>query len=90
MTDSSQGPQPAPIIGTGSKHADLDTLREISRRVLWLSTAIVDAPTGKGVEAQLIDIMGMGADGLVHAPWGVMDQMTLMQQLGAIPAGPPA
>jgi steroid delta-isomerase-like uncharacterized protein len=45
---------------------------------------------GKRVDVQLIDIMGMGDDGLVHEHWGVMDQMTLMQQLGAIPAGPPA
>jgi len=46
--------------------------------------------TGKPVDAQLIDIMGMGADGLCHEHWGVMDQLTLMQQVGAIPEGPPA
>jgi steroid delta-isomerase-like uncharacterized protein len=45
-------------------------------------------PTGKRVDAQLIDIMGMGDDGLCHEHWGVMDQLTMMQQLGAIPAGP--
>lgn len=47
-------------------------------------------PTGRKVDVQLIDIMGMGDDGLVHEHWGVMDQMTMMQQLGAIPAGPSA
>lgn len=46
--------------------------------------------TGRRVDVQLIDIMGMGEDGLCHEHWGVMDQMTLMQQLGAIPEGPPA
>jgi steroid delta-isomerase-like uncharacterized protein len=46
--------------------------------------------TGKSVDAQLIDIMGMGDDGLCHEHWGVMDQLSMMQQLGVIPAGPPA
>ena len=46
--------------------------------------------TGKRVDAQLIDIMGMADDGLCHEHWGVMDQLTMMQQLGAIPEGPPA
>ncbi len=44
--------------------------------------------TGKSVDAQLIDIMGMGADGLCHEHWGVMDQLTMMQQLGVVPDGP--
>ena len=42
--------------------------------------------TGKGVDVQLIDIMGMGADGLCHEHWGVMDQLRMMQQLGVVPA----
>jgi steroid delta-isomerase-like uncharacterized protein len=46
--------------------------------------------TGKSIDAQLIDIMGMGDDGLCHEHWGVMDQLTLLQQLGVVPAGPPA
>ena len=46
--------------------------------------------TGKSVDAQLIDIMGMGDDGLCHEHWGVMDQLAMMQQLSVIPAGPPA
>jgi steroid delta-isomerase-like uncharacterized protein len=46
--------------------------------------------TGKGVDAQLVDIFRFGDDGLVHEHWGVMDQLTMMQQLGVVPAGPPA
>lgn len=46
--------------------------------------------TGRRIDVQLIDIMGMGDDGLVHQHWGVMDQMTMMQQLGVVPEGTPA
>lgn len=46
--------------------------------------------TGKGVDAQLIDIFGFGDDGLVHEHWGVMDALAMMQQVGAVPAGPSA
>jgi steroid delta-isomerase-like uncharacterized protein len=42
--------------------------------------------TGKSVEIQLIDIMGFGDDGLINEHWGVADMLSLMQQLGAIPA----
>jgi len=47
-------------------------------------------PTGKGVDVQLIDILRFGDDGLVHEHWGVMDTMSMMQQLGVVPQGPPA
>ncbi len=47
-------------------------------------------PTGKSVDAQLIDIFRFGDDGLVREHWGVMDQLTMMQQLGLAPAGLPA
>ena len=46
--------------------------------------------TGKSVDVQLIDIMRFGDDGLVREHWGVIDALTLMQQLGIVPAGPPA
>ncbi len=46
--------------------------------------------TGKSVDVQLIDIFRFGDDGLVHEHWGVMDALAMMQQLGAVPAGPPA
>jgi predicted ester cyclase len=45
--------------------------------------------TGKHVDLQLIDIMRMGDDGLAHEHWGVMDTLAMMQQLGAVPEGPP-
>ncbi|HEX4999289.1 MAG TPA: ester cyclase [Terriglobia bacterium] len=44
--------------------------------------------TGKRIEAQLIDIIRFGDDGLAREHWGVSDQLTMMQQLGAIPAAP--
>jgi predicted SnoaL-like aldol condensation-catalyzing enzyme len=34
----------------------------------------------------LIDIFRFGDDGLALEHWGVTDQMTMMQQLGVIPA----
>ena len=46
--------------------------------------------TGKSAAVNLIDITRFGDDGLAHEHWGVVDQLALMQQLGAIPAGPPA
>jgi steroid delta-isomerase-like uncharacterized protein len=46
--------------------------------------------TGKRVAVQLIDITRFGDDGLAREHWGVFDAMAMMQQLGAIPAGPPA
>jgi len=46
--------------------------------------------TGKSVSVQAIDILGFGEDGLVHDHWGVMDIMSMMQQLGVVPQGPPA
>jgi steroid delta-isomerase-like uncharacterized protein len=46
--------------------------------------------TGKGVDVQLIDVFRFGDDGLVREHWGVMDALAMMQQLGVVPAGPPA
>ena len=46
--------------------------------------------TGKGVDIQLIDIMRLEDDGLAHEHWGVPDALSMMQQLGAIPAPAPA
>jgi steroid delta-isomerase-like uncharacterized protein len=46
--------------------------------------------TGKSVDVQLIDIFRIGDDGRVHEHWGVLDMMAMMQQLGVVPAGPPA
>jgi len=46
--------------------------------------------TGKSVDVQLIDILRVGGDGLVHEHWGVMDALAMMQQLGVVSAGLPA
>ncbi len=46
--------------------------------------------SGKRVDAPLIDIIRFGDDGLAHEHWGVMDALAIMQQVGAIPEGPPA
>jgi steroid delta-isomerase-like uncharacterized protein len=46
--------------------------------------------SGKSIDIQAIDIVRFGADGLAHEHWGVMDVMAMMQQIGAVPQGPPA
>lgn len=46
--------------------------------------------TGKSATIDLIDITRFGDDGLALEHWGVADQLSLLQQLGAIPAGAPA
>ena len=46
--------------------------------------------TDKPVAMNLIDITRFGDDGLAREHWGVADQLALMQQLGLIPAAPPA
>ena len=47
-------------------------------------------PAGTQVEVQLIDIMRFDEAGLVCEHWGVADMLSLMQQLGVVPAGPPS
>jgi hypothetical protein len=46
-------------------------------------------PCPASFAVQLIDIIRFGDDDLAHEHWGVVDALTMMQQLGAIP-GPPA
>jgi predicted ester cyclase len=46
--------------------------------------------SGRRVDIALIDIIRFGDDGLAHDHWGVMDALAMMQQVGAIPDGPPA
>lgn len=40
----------------------------------------------KAVDVQLVDIIRFGDDGRAREHWGVVDQLTMLQQLGAIPA----
>jgi steroid delta-isomerase-like uncharacterized protein len=47
-------------------------------------------PTGRTVKVDLIDIMRFDDAGRVAEHWGVMDALSLMQQLGVVPEGPPA
>ena len=47
-------------------------------------------PTGASVDVQLIDIMRFDGAGLVCEHWGVADMLSLMQQLGVVPADAPA
>ncbi len=46
--------------------------------------------TGRSIDVPLIDILRFGDDGLALEHWGVLDAMTMMQQLGAIPEEAPA
>ena len=47
-------------------------------------------PTGKSVDVELIDIMQFNDAGMMSEHWGLVDMLSMMQQLGAIPEGPPA
>ena len=51
----------------------------------WLGMA----PTGSRIDVKVIDIMQFDDAGRVREHWGLMDTLTMMQQLGAIPEGPP-
>ena len=46
--------------------------------------------TGKSVDVQLVDIFAFDGEGRVREHWGVLDQLTLLQQLGVVPVGAPA
>jgi steroid delta-isomerase-like uncharacterized protein len=45
--------------------------------------------TGRRIDVTLIDIIRFGDDGRAHEHWGVIDQLALLQQLGAIPSSAP-
>lgn len=48
------------------------------------------SPSGRRVQVRLIDIMRFDDDGLIAEHWGVVDMLSMLQQLGAIPQGAPA
>lgn len=41
--------------------------------------------TGKRVDVQLVDIFAFDGNGRVREHWGVLDQLTMLQQLGVVP-----
>jgi steroid delta-isomerase-like uncharacterized protein len=45
-------------------------------------------PSGRSIKVQLIDIMRFDDAGLVCEHWGVMDMLSMLQQLGALPDMP--
>lgn len=45
--------------------------------------------TGKPVDFQVVDIVRFNDEGVAAEHWGVSDSMTMMQQLGVVPEGPP-
>ena len=47
-------------------------------------------PSGRRVQVRLIDIMRFDDDGLIAEHWGLVDMLSMLQQLGAIPQGAPA
>jgi steroid delta-isomerase-like uncharacterized protein len=47
-------------------------------------------PSGKSIEVQMIDIMRFDDAGLVCEHWGVVDMLSMLQQLGAVPDDLPA
>jgi steroid delta-isomerase-like uncharacterized protein len=48
--------------------------------------------TGKSIDVHALDIVRFGDDGKAREHWGLFDAMTMMQQLGVVPApeGAPA
>jgi len=46
--------------------------------------------TGRSVDVKLIDIMKFDDAGKICEHWGLVDMLAMMQQLGAVPEGPPA
>jgi steroid delta-isomerase-like uncharacterized protein len=42
-------------------------------------------PTGRSADVKFIDIHQYDNDGLMSGHWGVVDMLSMMQQLGAIP-----
>lgn len=46
-------------------------------------------PSGRRVDVQLIDVMRFDEAGLIAEHWGVVDMLSMLQQLGAMPQGAP-
>jgi SnoaL-like polyketide cyclase len=46
-------------------------------------------PTNKPFEVESIDIVKVNDEGKITDHWGITDTMTMVQQLGLTPTGPP-
>ncbi len=44
-------------------------------------------PTDRSIDVKIIDIMQFNDAGMICAHWGLVDALTMMQQLGAVPDG---
>ncbi len=64
---------------------------KVVQRIRWSGTHAGEffgvPPTGKHVTAELIEIHRLGPDGKIAEHWTGMDQLSLLQQLGAMPLG---
>ena len=47
-------------------------------------------PTGRSADVKFIDIHQYDGEGLMSEHWGVVDMLSMMQQLGAISPATPA
>ena len=73
------------VIADGDK-----TVARVVTRGTHRGTFMGIPPTGKSGNMQLIDIMRFDGSGRVCEHWGVADMLSLLQQLGVVPAGAPA
>jgi hypothetical protein len=58
-------------------------------RVVGAGVGRTGTPSLKLALEQLIDIMRFDGAGHIVEHWGVADMLMLMQQIGAVPGGPP-
>jgi steroid delta-isomerase-like uncharacterized protein len=77
--------EPVEIIASGDK-----TVARVTASGTQNGEFMGMPPSGKSIEVQLIDIMRFDDAGLVCEHWGVVDMLSMLHQLGAVPDGLPA
>ena len=77
--------EPVEILPSGNK-----TIARVTTSGTQTGEFMGMPPSGRRVEVQMIDIMEFDHDGLVCGHWGVIDMLSMLQQLGAIPENVPA
>ena len=77
--------EPVEILPSGNK-----TIARVTTSGTQTGEFMGMPPSGRRVEVQMIDIMEFDHGGLVCGHWGVIDMLSMLQQLGAIPEGIPA